>query len=102
MRIINNLEKIGDHAEDMSRLAQRKYDQQLPFSAIAMKQLEDISRVGSEFLDLVTSAIRDNNPDIEKETSRLESELDRMEEAMRDFMLRTSASRLSESCLFCS
>jgi phosphate:Na+ symporter len=84
MRVINNLEKIGDHAENVSKLAQRKIDQRLPFSPFAMKHMEEISLVGEKFLGLVTDAFRDNNPDIAEETDHLETELDRMETVMRD------------------
>ncbi len=84
MRIVNNLEKIGDHAEYISKLAQRKVDQRLPFSPSATKHLEQISDVAGRFVTLVTTAIEENDPDIAEEVDRLETELDQMESMMRD------------------
>lgn len=84
MRIINNLEKIGDHSENIARLAQRKIDQKLPFSDTAIKHLEEISSVGDQFIHMVIEAIRDNNTTIQEPTDRLETELDQMEMMMRE------------------
>lgn len=84
MRVVNNLEKIGDHAENIARLAQRKIDQRLPFSPMAIKHMEEISLVGERFIALVSDAFRDNDRNIAEETDRLETELDRMESEMRD------------------
>lgn len=84
MRVVNNLEKIGDHAENIARLAQRKIDQRLPFSPMAMKHMEEISHVGELFIELVADAFRDNNRNIAEEADRLETELDNMESEMRE------------------
>lgn len=84
MRVINNLEKIGDHSENIAKLAQRKVDQRLPFTSMAMKHMEEISTVGNKFIELVTDAFRDNNTRISEETDQLETELDQMEALMRE------------------
>jgi phosphate:Na+ symporter len=84
MRVINNLEKIGDHSENIAKLAQRKIDQRLPFSSIAVSHMEQISTVGGEFIDLITTAIRDNDTGIAETADRLETDLDQMEATMRD------------------
>jgi phosphate:Na+ symporter len=84
MRIVNNLEKIGDHSEYISNLAQRKVDLGLPFTELAVKNLEQISDVAGQFVRLVTNAIQEGAPPINEEVDRLESELDQMESMMRD------------------
>lgn len=103
MRVVNNLEKIGDHAEYISKLAQRKVDQGLPFSPLATKHLEQISDVAGRFVTLVTTAIEEQNPNIAEEADRLETELDQMESTMRDDnikQLEEGSSRVDSGMVF--
>ena len=103
MRIVNNLEKIGDHAEYISKLTQRKVDQGLPFSPLATKHLEQISDVAGRFVTLVTTAIEEQNPNIAEEADRLETELDEMESMMRDDnikRLEEGSSRVDSGMIF--
>jgi phosphate:Na+ symporter len=80
----NDVERIGDHAENLAELAQFVIDNRLLFSDIAINELKDmISRVDSVVSDSITSL---ENDDIElaKTIYSQEEEIDQLEEDLRD------------------
>ena len=59
MHTVNDLERIGDHAENLVELAERRIGQSLPFSESAEKEL-------SAFYDVIESMFREAATAIEK------------------------------------
>lgn len=80
----NDVERIGDHAENLAELAQVTIDNRLFFSDTAISELKDMAfRVTSVLKDSITSL---ENDDIElaKTIYSREQEIDRLEESLRD------------------
>ncbi len=59
MHIINDLERLGDHCEDLRRLFVSRIDRRIDFSEAAIEELEDLTTRTREFLLLAVSAIDD-------------------------------------------
>jgi phosphate:Na+ symporter len=82
--VVNDLERIGDHAENIAEFAQARIDNNLPFSEKAIEELEDMS--GKVFnLLKISNEIFQNN-DIERaknDVEPLEQEIDDMEKKLR-------------------
>jgi phosphate:Na+ symporter len=72
MNMVNDLERVGDHCENLWTLNQRKLDQKITFSEIAMSEISEISDLTREFLATIIQALEDKNTGIFDEAHRLE------------------------------
>lgn len=82
--VVNDLERIGDHAENIAEFAQSRMDSNLQFSKTALDELEDISKKVFRLLKMAneifeTSDINRANTEI----APLEQEIDDLEKALR-------------------
>lgn len=57
LHMVNELERIGDHCENLLKLSRRKYDAKLVFSDRALVEIGEISGKVREFLNLIYSNI---------------------------------------------
>ncbi len=69
MHVVNDLERLGDHCEDLRRLFVARIDRQIVFSEAAIEELDDLIARTRDFLFLAVSAIDD-----ESESQGLEGE----------------------------
>jgi phosphate:Na+ symporter len=83
MNMVNDLERVGDHCENLWTLNQRKLDQKITFSEIAMSEISEISDLTREFLATIIQALEDKNTGIFDEAHRLEDGIDDIEERLR-------------------
>ena len=83
MNMVNDLERVGDHCENLWTLNQRKLDQKITFSEIAMNEISEISDLTREFLATIIQALEDKNTGIFDEAHRLEDGIDDIEERLR-------------------
>lgn len=84
MNMINDLERVGDHCENLWTLNQRKLAQRITFSEIAMNEIADISELTSSFLATVVTALIQKNTAVYDEAHRLEDAIDDLEERLRN------------------
>ncbi|NCD25319.1 MAG: Na/Pi cotransporter family protein [Deltaproteobacteria bacterium] len=84
IRIVNNLERIGDAVEALGLLCEDIVDKELMFSENAMGDLFIISTKVDEFLKMVTEALINPPHDLAKRAEEAESTIDAMRETMRD------------------
>jgi phosphate:Na+ symporter len=84
MHMVNDLERVGDHCENLWNLCQRKLDQKITFSDVAMAEITDISEVTKQFLATTITALADKNTGIYPEAQRLEDAIDDLEEKLRN------------------
>ncbi len=84
MHMVNDLERVGDHCENLWNLCQRKLDQKITFSDVAMAEIADISEVTKQFLATTITALADKNTGIYAEAQRLEDAIDDLEEKLRN------------------
>jgi phosphate:Na+ symporter len=84
MHMINDLERVGDHCENLWTLSRRKIDQKIVFSEIAMREIAEISELTSHFLSTIIKALEEKDTGIYDEAYRLEDNIDDLEEALRN------------------
>jgi len=92
MHTINDLERIGDHAENIVEIAERKIEQKLSFSGKALGEIAELKTEVEQMCDSIIYALEKN--DIAAATSALTSEnkLNRMQIDFR----RSHVSRMAE------
>jgi phosphate:Na+ symporter len=84
MHMVNDLERVGDHCENLWRLGNRQIDQKITFSGIANQELDEIGSKTREFLNFVTDAMVRGDSSIYEQAHALEESIDQLEEALRN------------------
>ncbi|MDB9822975.1 Na/Pi cotransporter family protein [Deltaproteobacteria bacterium] len=84
LRMVNNLERIGDAIEDIAELIEKLIEQDLYLSAEGLGDYADISDEAHRFLSLVLDATHDEGLEIMDEASEIENNINRMEEKMKE------------------
>jgi len=84
IHMVDNIERIGDHAENLCNLVERKARLKLPFTEIAMNDIREIYTVNREFLELVIDGIQRKNRRIKPEADIYEERINSLEDTMRE------------------
>ncbi|PLX90011.1 MAG: Na/Pi cotransporter, partial [Desulfuromonas sp.] len=84
MHMVNDIERIGDHCENLWRLCQRKLDQKIDFSSIAQSEIQEISDLTRNFLAVITNALENNDRTIYDRAQEMENAIDHIEESLRN------------------
>jgi phosphate:Na+ symporter len=92
MHTINDLERVGDHAENIVEIAERKIEQKLSFSDDALGEITVLKAEVEQMCDSIIFALEKN--DIAAATSALASE-NRLNRMQIDFR-RSHVSRMAE------
>jgi phosphate:Na+ symporter len=88
MHMVNDIERIGDHCENLWRLGQRKVEERIDFSDIAMQEIASISKVTKDFLQLVVDGMRQGDTTILDQAQVLEDTVDELEDSLRNNHIR--------------
>ncbi len=93
--IVNDIERVGDHAENIAEISQELSDKNVVFSEEAIKELDLIFDIASNnFYDSIT-AIKTNNLELAETVAQREKKVDLLEQSARN----SHMSRLHEgSC----
>ncbi|MFC1984017.1 Na/Pi cotransporter family protein [Chloroflexota bacterium] len=81
---INDIEKIGDYAEDIAQIAQRCIDERTNFSEEALIELKTVFNETDKMIGDVLSALRDDNKILAGESLKGEAEISRLYENFRE------------------
>ena len=81
---ISDLERVGDHAENLLEAAQYMHEHDLEFSETGLDDLRHITTVTLDAVTYAVSSRRDKSMDDVRMVSKLEDEVDSLEEEMRD------------------
>ena len=92
MHTINDLERIGDHAENIVEIAERKIEQKLLFSKNALDEIAQLKTEVERMCDIIINALEKN--DVAAATSALVSE-NNINKMQIDFR-RSHVSRMAE------
>lgn len=84
MHIVNDLERVGDHCENLWRLALRKKSQGLVFTDTGMSEIREIGKKTGEFLAFVVSALERRDTTIRDKAIFMENGIDNLEEILRN------------------
>jgi phosphate:Na+ symporter len=83
MRITNNIERLGDSMENVSKILERIYDNGIEFSDQAKQDLTDISNKVIEFLGMIVDEMREKSDGFYQKALACEDMIDQMREEMR-------------------
>ncbi len=84
MNIVHDVERVGDHAENVVELAQVKFDNRLPFSNHAIADAHEIYSKVKHTLDMARALIEDSqNLEVADAIVDAEESVDNMEESFR-------------------
>ena len=90
--VVNDIERVGDHAENIVELAEYRHDHGLPFSRQALEGLTAMhSRVAGAFSQ-AAEGLRSEEREVLEQVIEVEDSIDRMEEELR----QAHISRLNE------
>jgi len=84
IHMVNDLERVGDHCENLWRLGLRQLDQKISFSEIANQEMDEIGAKTREFLDFVIEAMEQGDESIYEKAHFLEDSIDQLEETLRN------------------
>ncbi len=83
MHVLNDLERIGDHAETVSNMTDIKSGDRLPFSQAALDDLREMHRTVEGMLDKVIYAFEHDDFDAAREVIEEDDVVDNMEKSLR-------------------
>ncbi|PKN40966.1 MAG: transporter [Deltaproteobacteria bacterium HGW-Deltaproteobacteria-18] len=84
MRVVNNLERIGDAVEAFGLLCEDIVDNELKFNEVAMRDLFIIAAKVDEFLKMISEALIRQPEDLMEKAEEAERTIDAMRETMRE------------------
>lgn len=96
LQTVNDIERIGDHSENIIELAQYAHDHKLPFSDEAVSDLKNMIHLTLETYQIALNALEKNDKDLANEVATNEKMIDKMEKDYRKGHLR----RLNEGTCF--
>ena len=82
--VVNDIERIGDHAENIADFAKTCIDQELAFSEEAVQELKDMLEDTCEILSLALNMFSHNSEEHLQEILDLENEIDDMERQLQN------------------
>ncbi|KAB3537691.1 Na/Pi cotransporter family protein [Alkaliphilus pronyensis] len=80
---VNDIERVGDHAENIAELAQYKIDNNLEFSEVAIAELEEMSETVTRGYKDSLTAMKNLDGSLAMKVIELEGKIDVMEKILR-------------------
>ncbi len=81
---IHDVERIGDHAENLVELAQFKIDNKIKFSDTAVSELKEIYKAVDNNLENAFIVLKTNDEKAMKEVEKYENQVDTLRDQFRD------------------
>ncbi len=80
---ITNIERVGDHAENLADLALEKINNNIIFTEDAYRELKEVCTTAVDSFDYAIRARETNDPECIKEVEKLEAVVDEMKDELR-------------------
>ena len=80
---INDIERVGDHADNIAELAQYRIDNKLSLSDIAIKEIREMGDLTLNAYAKSLNAMENTNISVAKEVMEIENQVDAMEKDLR-------------------
>lgn len=81
--VVNDVERVGDHAENLYELAQYKNENKLPFSEQAITELKFMSETVKNAMNSAIESLENNDKESAKRVIETEGRIDAMEKQLR-------------------
>jgi phosphate:Na+ symporter len=78
LHMINDLERIGDHAENVTKLSRRLLDSKSGFSPAAWEEVRNLYDKTRHFVEDTVEAIKNDDRKLARESFKYEKDVDRM------------------------
>ncbi|MEE1072943.1 MAG: PhoU domain-containing protein, partial [Cellulosilyticum sp.] len=93
--IVSDIERVGDHADNIAEIADQMVQEGLTFSDKAIKELREITDAAIVSFEYAIQGNAFKNPEIAKKTLPLEEQVDKMEAKLRSRHMKRLA---DETC----
>lgn len=80
---INDIERVGDHAENIAELAAQKCEEALVFSDEAVKEMSEMIAKVSKCYDYAVEALHSDDRELANKCVAIEGEVDELEKTLR-------------------
>ncbi|HDK26740.1 MAG TPA: Na/Pi cotransporter family protein [Candidatus Atribacteria bacterium] len=84
INIANDIERVGDHAENLAELTEEKINENAPFSSKAIDELKFMFSKVQSSINKSISALKNRDIDLAREVASKENEIDKIEQELRD------------------
>ncbi len=84
MHMVNDLERVGDHCENLWQLGLRKKNQKVPFSEVAVQEIQELAERTKVFLEFVIGALGRGDTTLMQKAEQMENSVDELEESLRN------------------
>lgn len=81
--VVNDIERIGDHAENFADSARQRIDEQIEFSEKGIKQLEEMTAMVTKILEYSLDMFSHKNQEHMREILDLEDQIDEREKKLQ-------------------
>lgn len=83
LHVVSDVERVGDHANNIAALAEKKYQEQLPFSEWALNEIELFFGKVMDLYAKAGQSLRENNVEMARQIENREENIDKLEEELR-------------------
>ncbi|MGM0651189.1 MAG: Na/Pi cotransporter family protein [Bacillota bacterium] len=83
MSAANDLERVGDHSENIMQLSEIKTEERLPFSATALEEITLLHNKVDKMLEKSISAMENNDKELAQQVVEEDDEVDELEKKLR-------------------
>jgi phosphate:Na+ symporter len=83
LHIVTDIERVGDHANNIAHLAEKKHQEQLQFSELALNEIELMFGKANEVYLKACLAFSEENMELAKQILSREESIDKLEEELR-------------------
>lgn len=94
---VNDIERVGDHAENIAELAEYFIENNLTFSESANQELLDISNRATETIELAIKSRENDDVDLVRKVEQNEDLVDELEDELREKHIRRLAQNICDS-----
>ncbi len=84
LRMVNNFERVGDATENLAELTEEMIENKLDLAERGMEDYKTMRNKVGRFLDMVTTAASERNPEVMDTAKVMEDEINFMRDEMRD------------------
>jgi phosphate:Na+ symporter len=94
---VNDIERVGDHAENIAELAELFIEQNLEFSGVALDEMKEMINRTIETLEFAISAREKEDIDLVRKVIQNEELVDTLEEDLREKHIRRLSQNICDS-----
>jgi len=84
LHVVNDLERIGDHAENLMELAERRIDDRMRFPPDAIREIQRMYGATQAMAEDVMKALSDNDEEAARRALEREEELNRLQAVLNE------------------